>query len=67
LLVPSGKAKRLIERLTFFWLISLGESPYAPFMQKMTKKYDATGIVTAAREYRAGRAVVFTVRPVPST
>jgi hypothetical protein len=30
--------------------------------------YDATGIVTAARKYRAGRAVVlFTVRPVPST
>jgi hypothetical protein len=29
---------------------------------------DATGIVTAAREYRAGRAVVeFTVHPVPST
>jgi hypothetical protein len=32
------------------------------------KRYDATGIVNAARKYRAGRAVVlFTVRPVPST
>jgi hypothetical protein len=31
-------------------------------------RYDATGIVTAARKYRAGRAVVlFTVRPVPSS
>jgi hypothetical protein len=32
------------------------------------RKYDATGIVSAARKYRAGKAVVFfTVHPVPST
>jgi hypothetical protein len=36
-------------------------------LPRRSGKYDATGIVTAAREYRAGRAVVFTVRPVPST
>jgi hypothetical protein len=36
--------------------------------QKKYYRYDATGIVSAARKYRAGRDVVlFTVRPVPST
>jgi hypothetical protein len=40
---------------------------YSPLHLFTENPYDATGIVTAARAYRAGRAVVFTVRPLPTT